>query len=70
MEIPMIEAPKVCANCKWWTNDGHAGMGTCHFTPLDCRKGIEDFCSHFELFPISIREPNFELNYPPFQVVN
>lgn len=66
----MSEAPKVCANCKWWTDDTHAGMGTCHYSPIDVSKGVEDFCSRFEMFPTDIRKPHFDLNYPPFQRVD
>lgn len=66
----MSDIPRVCANCKWWTADGHEGMGICHFSPLDVRKGVEDFCSRFELFPIAIREPDYGLKRPPFQVVD
>lgn len=65
----MSDVPRVCANCKWWTMNSNAGMGICHFELVDIRKNFEDFCSHFEVFPAEIREPNFELKCPPFQEV-
>lgn len=59
-------APRVCANCKWWEDDAHAGMGKCHYQPIEVRRGVEDWCAFFTV--ISTREPQYDLNYPPYQV--
>lgn len=59
-------APRVCANCKWWEDDTHEGMGKCHYYPLDVRKSIEDWCAFFTF--TSTKELQYDLNYPPYQV--